>query len=321
MANKMILLDSCLLLLVAVAAVVDAQPSSFAAADESLKTSYQAILAAYKAGADTNQLIDQLNQALNLTQKAQQLANADPQGAEALANQAQTIMQNVTEQATVAQQSASTMLPVSTILAGAISLAVGVGAYAVGPRVLWKIWFKIRKKRQVKIGNVGGNEKAIIITPQQVCAVVLGVTIIVAFIVVTPLFLPKNTGEQFSELGILGPNMKLGDYPSQVVASETVHLYVYVGNQMGQPMYYTVLVKLGNNGTQTNPANLTAIRQDQQVVSNNQTWTYPVDITLMTPGVNQRLIFELWAYNQTTNQVQYHERWGQIWLNVTAPAI
>ena len=32
--------------------------------------------------------------------------------------------------------------------------------------------------------------------------------------------------------------MQLGDYPSVVVASETVNLNGYVGNHMGTPMYY-----------------------------------------------------------------------------------
>jgi uncharacterized membrane protein len=148
----------------------------------------------------------------------------------------------------------------------------------------------------------------------------LGITIIVAFISVSGFLLPRSQGEQFSELGILGPNMKLGDYPSQIVASETVHLYTYVGNQMGTPMYYTVMIKLGNNDTTVNPAPITPIQQFSQVISNNQTWTFPVDITLTKPGVNQRIIFELWIYNQTINQNQYHDRWGQIWLNVTSPA-
>jgi uncharacterized membrane protein len=114
--------------------------------------------------------------------------------------------------------------------------------------------------------------------------------------------------------------MQLGDYPSQIVASETVHLFGYVGNQMGEPMYYTVMVKLGNNDTAVNPAQITPLQQFSQVVPSNQTWTFPVDITLTKSGVNQRIIFELWIYNQTINQNQYNDRWGQVWLNVTAPA-
>jgi uncharacterized membrane protein len=132
--------------------------------------------------------------------------------------------------------------------------------------------------------------------------------------------LPKGTDEQFSELGILGPNMQLSDYPSNIVAGETVNLNVYVGNHMGKPMYYLVMVKLGANETAIAPAPVDSAQQFSQVVLNNGTWTFPVSIPLTQAGTNQRIIFELWAYNETLTQNQYHNRWGQIWLNVTAPA-
>ncbi len=89
---------------------------------------------------------------------------------------------------------------------------------------------------------------------------------------------------------------------------------------MGIPMYYTVMVKLGNNDTAVNPASITPIQQFSQVLPSNQTWTFPVNVTLTQPGLNQRIIFELWTYNQTLNQNQYDQRWSQLWLNVTAPA-
>jgi uncharacterized membrane protein len=320
MASKIALFGSLLMLLALATAVADAQQVSLDAAQNSLHNAYKAILDANNAGADTNQLIEQLNQAINLTSQAQQLTKTDPQQAEALGTQAQTLAQNITLQAIAAKQTASATLPVIPIVAVASLLAAGVITYAYGPRVLWKIWFNLRKNYHIKIKSSRGNDKALVITAQQLCAVVLGITLIIAFISVSQTIFPKGASEEFSELGILGPNMKLGDYPSQIVASETVNLFVYVGNQMGKPMLYTVMIKLGNNDTAINPANVTSIQQYQQVLPSNQTWTFPVSITLTQPGVNQRLIFELWVYNETTSQNQYHERRGQVWLNVTAPA-
>ena len=289
-------------------------------AQDATNNTYTAILNAYNAGADTNQLVEQLNQAINLTSQAEQLITNNPQQAETLASQAQTIAQNVTQQANVAQQSSSNVLPIVAIAIASALIVAGVITYAFGPKLLWQMWFKLRKNYRIKGKNSTDNKKTLVITAEQLCAVVLAVTVVVAFLSVSGFLLPKNQGEQFSELGVLGPNMKLGDYPSQIVASETVNLYGYVGNQMGQPMYYTVMVKLGNNDTVINPAPIAPIQQFSQVIPNNQTWTFPVDITLTKSGDNQRLIFELWIYNQTINQNQYHDRWGQIWLNVTAPA-
>jgi uncharacterized membrane protein len=320
MSTKIILFGIWLVLLVSVTAVVHAQQPSVNDAQNSLHNAYKAVLDAYNAGADTNQPIEQLNQAINLTSQAQQLINTDPQQAETLVNQAQTIAQNITQQATTAKQSASNILPIIAIATAAALIAAGIITYSFGPKVLWKIWFKLRKNYRVKSKNPQTKNNTLVITADQLCAIVLGITVVVAFFSVSGFLLPKNQGEQFSELGVLGPNMKLGDYPSQIVASETIHLYGYVRNQMGEPMYYTVLVKLGNNDTAINPAPITPIQQFSQVIPNNQTWTFPVDITLTKSGVNQRIIFELWTYNQTINQNQYHDRWGQIWLNVTAPA-
>jgi uncharacterized membrane protein len=173
----------------------------------------------------------------------------------------------------------------------------------------------------MKLYNTQTKKKeAVFLTAEQLCAIILAITVVIAFISVSG-YLPLSTSsEKFSELGILGPNMQLGDYPSKVVASETIQLYGYVGNQMGQPMYYTVKTLLGNNQTAINPAtNATTIQEYSQVIPNNGTWTFPISITLNQAGDNQRIIFELYSYNQTTHLSQYEQRWGQIWVNVTSP--
>lgn len=320
MVNKVLFVGYCLVVALAFAAVTTAQQPPLDSVQTSLNTCYNAILDAYNSGADTNPQIKQLNEALNLTSQAQQVANTDPQLSQDLDAQTQAIVENVTQQAIAAKEAASTDFPIISIASISAVIIIGVSVYVFGPRLLWQTWFRLRRNYRVKIQTSKVNDKAIVITAQQLCAVFLGITVILASVVVYQDFIPKSRGEQFSELGILGPNLKLGDYPSEVVSSEKVHLYAYVGNQMGQPMFYTVQVKLGDNNTAINPANLTSVRQYQQVLPSNGTWTFPVDVTMNKVGDNQRLIFELWVYNATTNLNQYHERWGQIWVNVTAPA-
>jgi len=294
------------------------QTSTVDQAQVATDNAYNAITEAYKAGADTTQLIEQLNQAINITQQAQ--LTSDPQQAATLAAQAQAIAQNVTQQANEAANIAQNSIPIIPITAAATALVVGVAIFLLGPKALWKVWFKLRKNYKVKISNSTKKNESVFLTAEQLCAAVLAVTVLIAFISVSGFILPKTYGEQFSELGILGPNMKLGDYPSKVVASQTISLYGYVGNQMGYPMYYTVQVKLGDNNTQVNPTNLNAKQTYSQVLPSNGTWTFPISITMNQVGNNQRIIFELWAYNQTLNQNIYQQRWGQIWVNVTAPA-
>jgi len=303
------------------ASTANCQPTQIIAnAESTIINAYNAITNAHQAGADVNQLINQLNTALNLTSQAKQLQINNPQEAETLATQAIAIAENVTQHAHTTQQTAENTLPITAIATASALIVAGIAIYLLGPKIYWKLWFKLRKKYRLNTKKTSPNSNTIVITAEQICAIALAITIILAFISVSGLVLPTNRGEQFSELGILGPNMKLGDYPSKIVSSETIHLYGYVGNQMGQPMYYTVMVKLGDNNTAVNPANITPINQYSQIVGSNQSWTFPIDLTLTKVGDNQRVIFELWIYNQTINQNQYHERWGQIWLNVTSPA-
>ena len=319
-STKLLVIFLSISVLLSAATLVQSQTSTLDSAQTAVHDAYKALVKADNAGGDISQLVDQLNLALNFTSQAQALIVSNPQQAQTLALQAQTLAQNVTQQAST---TAGAGLFQRTLIIGASIaslLAGGILVYVFGPKIFWKVWLRLRKNYRVRVKNSTTQNKAFIITFEQVCAVFLGLTIIIAFFAASQFILPKGTGEQFSELGVLGPNMKLGDYPSEIVAGDTVNLNVYVGNQMGKPMYYIVMVKLGDNETVVGPAPVTPIQQFTSVVPNNGTWIFPVDVTLTHVGINQRTIFELWAYNETVNQNQYNELWGQVWLNVTAPA-
>ncbi|TMI12714.1 hypothetical protein E6H33_10520 [Candidatus Bathyarchaeota archaeon] len=53
------------------------------------------------------------------------------------------------------------------------------------------------------------------------------------------------------------------------------------------------------------------------IVRENETWTFPMNLTLNQPGNNVRIIFELWSYGVPTSTFEYTGLWDQIWLNVT----
>jgi uncharacterized membrane protein len=319
-ASSKILIVLSLTILLTAFAIVHAQSTTIDDAQNSIYNAYKIIVDAYNSGVNTGNLIDQLNQAINLSSQAEALINSNPQQAQALALQAKTLAQNVTAQAVAAKETGLGLQPIILAVSAAALIIGGCLVYLYGPGIFWKAWLKIRKNYHVRAKNSSTKNRSLVITGEQICAVVLGITVIIAFFVTAQFFLPKGASEQFSELGILGPNMKLGDYPSEIVASQSVYLHVYVGDQMGTPMYYDVMVKLGDNTTTVNPAPIAPIQEFSSIVPNNGTWSFPVNITLTQVGLNQRIIFELWIYNQTLNQMQYHERWSQVWLNVTAPA-
>lgn len=318
MVNTKLLLI-CLFTFLAAAPTATAQQPDPNATQNQIATAYNAIRLATEAGADTTQLIAQLNEAINQTEEAQLQLISNPTQATTLAAEAQTIAQNVTEQASIAAEAAKNNLPIIPITTAAASIAAGITIYILAPKALWKTWLKLRKNHKIKPTQTKHKE-AVFLTAEQLCALILATTVLIAFVSISGYLPLSRESEQFSELGILGPDMKLGDYPSQVVTSESIQLYGYVGNQMGTPMLYTVKTLLGNNQTTINPAdNATAIQEYSQVLPDNGTWTFPISITLTQTGENLRIIFELYSYNQTTHLTQYEERWGQIWLNVTAP--
>ena len=137
------------------------------------------------------------------------------------------------------------------------------------------------------------------------------------FASVEPLF-PANI-VPFSELGMLGPNKTIGNYPTAVAAGSQFLLYGYVGNHEGRVSYYQFLVKLGNQTTtisNSTYAQAPIIFTGLRVLDNNQSTTFQVNITPSNPGTNLRVIFELWSYNVASSSYAYTGQWNQLFLNV-----
>jgi uncharacterized membrane protein len=145
------------------------------------------------------------------------------------------------------------------------------------------------------------------------------VTILAVFVAISPLL--PTTGEKFSELGVLGPDQKIGGYPTSLAVGQHFLLYTYVGNHEGGPGYYQVLVKAGNQSTtvsNSTSADAPLILTHFLVLSDNSSTTFPVTLSMPHAGLDQRLIFELWMFNSTTTQFTYTGLWAQLWINVTS---
>jgi uncharacterized membrane protein len=145
------------------------------------------------------------------------------------------------------------------------------------------------------------------------------VTILAVLAAIYPI-LPAN-GENFSELGVLGPGQKIGGYPANVVIMRQFTLYAYVGNHEGEAEYYQVQVKEGNRATvvsNSTSANLPPVLTTSLVLGDNSSTVFPVTVSMTSAGLNQRLIFELWMFNSTSSSFGYTGLWNGIWLNVTS---
>jgi uncharacterized membrane protein len=138
-------------------------------------------------------------------------------------------------------------------------------------------------------------------------------------VAVYPILAESRVVEPFSELGVLGPNMKIGDYPREVAVGERFNLYLYVGNHEGRAQYYRVLVKLGDRGmnvSDTTPLDAPVVASWDFVLPNESNSTLPITLSVGRAGLNQRLVFELWRHGGSG--FVYHQRWNQLWMNVTS---
>lgn len=141
-----------------------------------------------------------------------------------------------------------------------------------------------------------------------------------AVIAVYPVLSANRVVEPFTELGVLGQYGKLGDYPKEVRVDEKFNLFLYLGNHEGRAQYYRVLAKLGNqasNVSDTQPMDAPIFASWDVLLGNEQNRTMPVTLSIGEAGVNLRLVFELYRFNTESSGFVYHERWTQLWMNVT----
>ena len=150
--------------------------------------------------------------------------------------------------------------------------------------------------------------------------VAVGLLLVVAGFTVFQAFFADRVVEPFSELGILGPNMKIGDYPRELAVGEEFDLYLYVGNHMGSTQLYRVYVKLGSrdlNVSDTEAYGAPVLTSVDAALADESNETIPMSLSVPVSGVNLRLVFEMHRYNAELGGWEYHNRWNQLWLNVT----
>ncbi len=154
---------------------------------------------------------------------------------------------------------------------------------------------------------------------QTATLVLASLTILVVVTALAPLIPVRQ--QRYSELGILGPDQTTRGYPTTVGVNQPFLLYGFVGNHEGSIENYQMLVKLGIQSTlvsNSTYANAPVLTTFWHIVRDNETWTFPMTLSVNQVGNNTRIIFELWSYNVPASNFEYTGLWNQIWLNVTA---
>jgi len=165
------------------------------------------------------------------------------------------------------------------------------------------------------------------------------------------------SGEPFTEFWILGPGHMAEDYPFNVTAHEVYRVYLGVSNHMGGLEYYKVFVKFRNqteplpdsvNGT---PSILNPVFEYRMFLRDGEVWEkeflfsfdnvsfegnfcrisniivdgYVLNVDKVAfwdeenKGFYFQIFFELWIYNATALDFQFHNRFVGLWLNMTVP--
>jgi uncharacterized membrane protein len=146
------------------------------------------------------------------------------------------------------------------------------------------------------------------------------ITILCVFVAVQPII--PYSSEHYSSLGILGPQQKIANYPTNLTRGESFVLYAFVQNHEGKVEYYQLLVKLGNSTTQVSnstASNAPVIASYSYVLNNGQNTTFPMNLSIDQAGINLRLIFELWTYDTSSSSFVFLQiQPDQLFVNVTS---
>lgn len=147
----------------------------------------------------------------------------------------------------------------------------------------------------------------------------------------------------------------LGDIPFNIKAGVTYSVYLGVVNHLGSSSYYKSFVKLGNeaqslpNSTLRTPSPLPVLYEYNSFIRDGITWEAPLTFQVNTPifaegttkistitingvevpvqqtsawnsdktGYYYNLFVELWIYNSGSGISQYHNRFVDLFLNMT----
>jgi len=161
--------------------------------------------------------------------------------------------------------------------------------------------------------------------------------------------------ESFSEVWVLGPNHMAEDYPFNIQINKSYTVFVGVGNQMGVSSYYLLYVKFRNqtqlppNATVSEPSPLQQLYESRAFVADGGNWEVPMTFRILEVsryddsvhvsrmsindavlvadasakwdseyrGFYYQLFFELWLFNTKLQSFQFHDRFVEIWLNMT----
>ena len=160
-----------------------------------------------------------------------------------------------------------------------------------------------RIKRTKGTRSTSGNEEKTIILTIVVALVIIGA------LLVNLIFFTHVETEPFSAIYYLDSEKQTTNLPKTVVLGEnsTFSLWVGVENQNDTKMDYSVRVKVDDGKSLVNPSPVEPTEVFNKTLLNEKKLEFEVTISIDQLGSN-RVIFELWFFNGTKNEV-YTGNW------------
>lgn len=164
------------------------------------------------------------------------------------------------------------------------------------------------------------------------------------------------SGQQYSEIYILGPSHTLDNIPFNVLSGTRYLIYLGVANELGHSSHYKVYAKVADsvepvpNATDGTSSALPVLYEYDLFLKDKDDWQAPfafqVDDLIVTkgtsllstinfngvnyslnkvtnwnssrPGFYYNLFFELWIYNSISGNWEYNNRFVSLMLNMTS---
>lgn len=189
--------------------------------------------------------------------------------------------------------------------------------------------------------------------------ILISIGLVFALLIVSSgalVLLPHSSGEQFSELYILGSQGVAADYPYNIVPDRSYTVYVNIGNHVGSLAYYRICVKLLSVSDDLPDVALgiasqaKVLQEKRFCVLDEYVYEYPVafsisNVSILNSQINigslklneniislnkvvdwdstksefpVKLLFELWIYNSQLNKFEFDNRFVYLELNCTS---
>jgi len=294
-----------------------------------LNQTFNATVAAERAGADVSEIVKQLNHALNYTVEAETaLSKGDSEEAAFLAESAIQLSDQISSQAEDLRAQAETkgLIGLVAPIAAAIALLfVGVFIFFYG-RQFWSrhreqkfLEMRVKKSageamqtsKEVDAEKSASEEKMVIV------AVLAGLIVVSALLVYVSLTPPIP--ETFASVYILNSEGKADDLPELLILGKnnTFSLRVGVENFMGRVEHGIIHVKVANGTVLRETLPEETVMSFERILTNQETWELPLTLTLDEKGV-YRVSFELWLYDEMESVFVYSNVKSGLWLEVVA---